>query len=101
MKKIFVSSLVLCISSIAFGADNDSERTTTSSTFVRHREIVKEEASDLNREVVKPLIEETKKTYTTEVKPVVQQTGTSAVDAKNTIVETASNLNQLRKKFRF
>ena len=53
------------------------------------------------REVVKPLIEETKKTYTTEVKPVVQQTGTSAVDAKNTIVETASNLNQLRKKFRF
>lgn len=84
MNKSLFLALILGASGAAFSADKDSAPTTTPSTFVQKREIVKDRASEVNREVAKPTVQEVKK---------------EAVEVKKQVVNTASDLNAKRKKW--
>ena len=85
MNKTFALILTLGVSTVVFAAD-DKPTTTPPSNFVQKREIVKDKASEVNKEVVKPTVQEVKK---------------EAVEVKKQAVNTASNLNAQRKKWGF
>ncbi len=61
MNKTFALMLTLGVFTIVFAA-NDKPTTTPQSNFVQKREIVKEEASKVNEEVIRPAVQEVKKT---------------------------------------
>lgn len=102
MNKVFLFAATLGISGVAFGADKPIQETTSPIVVkveVNREQVskiskeVREQASELNKKVVKPTIQNVKETYKTEVKPTVQKT---VAEVKT----TASKLNEKRKKWK-
>lgn len=104
MNKTLLFAAVLGIAGTAFGADKQAIEPALA-VVSAEVEVAREKASELNKEVVKPVVQEAKEIYNAEVKPVVQKTGSQVVVTEKKVVEQtktkASELNARRKKWGF